>query len=291
MNLSAISKASKAIFASALALSAGAFAAVEGEPGIGLPRDVSVDGHRIDSLMNWTHLFNIILFVIMCIWMVWAAVKHNRSHSADYDHGDSKRSTVVALSLSAFIFFVVDGNLFVQTMIGLSDAFWNFEIPQKDPNTVKIEINAHQWAWDARYAGKDGEFNTPDDVVTWNEVKIPAGAPVTLQLTSTDVIHSFWVPNFRVKMDAVPGQVNRFWFRSRPEIRGDYDIACTQHCGTHHYKMKAMISVLEPAEFNRWLAEASLNGERSFDPADKDAHWGWKWKEKDQEKQEVAATP
>jgi cytochrome c oxidase subunit II len=284
-----LSRTSKAIFASSLGLCASAFAAVEGEPGFGLPRDISVDGHRIDSLMNWTHIFNIILFVIMCVWMVYAAVKHNRSHTTDYDHGDSKRSTVVALSLSAFIFFVVDGNLFVQTMIGLSEAFWNFEIPQKDPNTVRLEINAHQWAWDARYAGTDGKFNTPDDVVTWNDVKIPAGTPVTIQLTSTDVIHSFWVPNFRVKMDAVPGQVNRFWFRSKPEARGDYDIACTQHCGTHHYKMKGMISVLDPAEYKRWLAEASLNGERSYDPADKDAHWGWEWKEKEQEKQEVAA--
>ncbi len=291
MNRNSLRSVFQCFFAGVLALSAPAFAVVEPESGIGLPRDVSFDGHRIDSLMNWTHLFNIILFVIMCIWMVWAAVKHNRKHSADYDHGDSKRSTVVALSLSAFIFFVVDGNLFVQTMIGLSEAFWNFEIPQKNPNTVRLEVNAHQWAWDVRYAGTDGKFNTPDDVVTWNDVKIPAGTPITLQLTSTDVIHSFWMPNFRVKMDAVPGQVNRFWFRSKDDARGEFDIACTQHCGTHHYKMRGVISVLAPEDYKRWLAEASINGERSFDPADKDAHWGWEWKEKAEEKAEVAARP
>src|SRR4051812_40513723 len=93
-------------------LSLVAHAAVQPEAGIGLPRDVSEHGHLIDSLMGSTHVFNIILFTIMCVWMGWACLKHNRSHEAEYDHGSSRRSMTVALSLSAFIFAVVDGNLF-----------------------------------------------------------------------------------------------------------------------------------------------------------------------------------
>jgi cytochrome c oxidase subunit II len=257
--------------------SAASWAEVKPEAGIGLPRDVSVDGARIDWLMNVTHVFNIILFVIMCAWIAIACFKHNRTHTAEYDLGSSKRSVTIAAIISATIFFVVDGNLFVSTIIDLNNAFWNFEKPANDPRTVRIEINAHQWAWDARYAGPDGKFNTEDDVVTWNDVKVPVGTPVYLQLASTDVIHSFYLPNLRVKSDAVPGQVNRMWFQAKEP--GEFDIGCAQHCGTHHYKMKGLLTVLPEDQFKTWLAEASINGKSSFDAEDKDAHWGWEWKE------------
>jgi hypothetical protein len=114
----------------AMAAATNAWADVQPEAGLGLPRDVSHDGERIDWLMNTTHVFNIILFTIMCVWMAYACLKHNKNHEADYDHGDSKRSVTVALALSAFIFAVVDGNLYINTIIGLDKAFWNFGIPK-----------------------------------------------------------------------------------------------------------------------------------------------------------------
>jgi cytochrome c oxidase subunit 2 len=265
----------RAAMGAVLGLSSIATAALEPEPGVGLPRDISLDGHRIDWLMNATHIFNIILFVIMCVWMGWACFKHNSKHEAEYDHGNGRRNVTVALSLSAFIFTVVDGNLFVNTVIGLNEAFWNFEIPQKNEKTVRIEVNAHQWAWDARYSGPDKAFATEDDVVTWNDFKVPVNTPVYLQLTSTDVIHSFSLPNFRVKMDAVPGQVNRMWFQATKT--GDYEIGCTQHCGTHHYKMRGILTVLSEEDYRKWEAESSTQNKLAFDPEDKTGNWGWKW--------------
>jgi cytochrome c oxidase subunit 2 len=258
-------------------LSRAAGAAVQPESGLGLPRDVSQNGHLVDWLMNITSVFNIILFTIMCVWMGWACFKHNRRHPAEYDHGNSKHSVTIALAISAFIFAVVDGNLFVNSINDLDKEYWNFEKVAANPKTLRLEINAHQWAWDARYAGPDGKFNTEDDIVTWNEIKIPVGVPIYVELTSTDVIHSFYLPNFRTKMDAVPGQVNRFWFQAKEG--GDFDIGCAQHCGTHHYKMKALLSVVSPEEFSAWHAEASATAKRAFDPEDKVAHWGWDWKE------------
>jgi cytochrome c oxidase subunit II len=263
--------------AGAMVLPSLALAAVQPEAGIGLPRDVSVDGYRIDWLMNVTHVFNIILFAIMCVWIAWACLKHNRNHVADYDHGSSKRSVTVALALSAFIFAVVDGNLFVNTIIDLDEAFWNFKKPAENPDTVRIQINAHQWAWDARYAGEDKQFGTEDDVVTWNDVKIPVGTPVYMQFASVDVIHSFYLPNFRVKMDAVPGQINRMWFQAKET--GEFDIGCAQHCGTHHYKMKGLLTVLPDDAYRAWEKEASINSKRSYDPEDKEAQWAWTWKD------------
>ncbi len=266
----------------ALLASSAALAEVQPEKGLGLPRDVSLHGHLIDSLMNSTHVFNIILFTIMCVWMAWAALKHNHTHEAEYDHGNSRRSVTIALALSAFVFAVVDGNLFINTVIGLDQAFWNWKIPNENPKTVRIEINAHQWSWDGRYAGTDKTFGTnakasDDDVLTWNDFKVPVNTPIYLQLTSTDVIHAFYLPNFRVKMDAVPGQVNRMWFQAT-EV-GEFEIGCAQHCGTHHYKMKAKLTVLSDEDYRKWEQEASINGKRAYDPEDVGAHWGWDWKE------------
>jgi cytochrome c oxidase subunit 2 len=253
-----------------------AMAAVQPEAGIGLPRDVSADGHRIDWLIHVTGLFVAILFVIMVVWMVLAAVRFGPSHQAEYDHGSSRHHVITALAISSVIFFVVDGNLFVNAIGDLSSAFWNFEGAEANPAVVKIEINAHQWAWDARYAGPDGKFNTDDDVVTLNDIRVPIDTPVVLQLASVDVIHSFYLPNFRIKTDAVPGMINRMLFEAKQT--GEFDIACAQHCGTNHYKMKGQLTVLSKADYETWLRQTSGENKRGYDPDDKDAHWGWEWK-------------
>jgi cytochrome c oxidase subunit 2 len=251
-------------------------AAPQPESGWGLPRDISQEGHRIDWLIQITGIFTAILFVIMCVWMVVAVVKHNKNHEAEYDHGNARHQVRFAAALSALIFFVVDGNLWVNSTLDVNSVFWNFEKAESTPNAVRIEINAHQWAWDARYAGADGKFNTADDIVTLNDIRIPVNTPVIFQIASTDVIHSFWVPNLRIKQDAMPGMINKMWFVAKET--GQVDIACTQHCGTNHYKMKGTLTVLSPEDYAKWAAEGSANGVRGYNPDDKDSHWGWDWR-------------
>ena len=253
-----------------------ALAAPQRESGLGLPHDASADGHRIDWLIQVTMVFVVILFVIMCIWMLTAVLKHNEKHEAEYDHGDSAKQVRFAATLSALIFFVVDGNLWINSTIDVNAAFWNFGGAESAQNAVRIEINAHQWAWDARYPGPDRKFNTADDIVTLNDVKVPVGAPIILELASADVIHSFYLPNFRIKQDAMPGMINKMLFQAKEA--GQFDIGCAQHCGTNHYKMKGLLTVLPADEYARWEAEASANGTRAFDANDEGAHWGWDWK-------------
>ena len=113
--------------------------------------------------------------------------------------------------------------------------------------------------------------------MTWNDFKIPVNTPIHLQLASADVIHSFYLPNFRMKMDAVPGQINQFWFQAKET--GQFEIGCAQHCGTHHYKMKGILTVLPEDEYRKWEQEASINGKRAHDPEDVASNWGWDWKE------------
>jgi cytochrome c oxidase subunit 2 len=257
------------------------------EPGAGsLPRDASTHGHHIDWLLQITGVFVAILFVITCIWILIAAVKHGRKHTAEYDHGDAKASIRFALILSALIFFVVDGNLWVDSTLDVNKIFWNFAHADKQPDVVKIEVNAHQWAWDFRYPGGDGKFGTreklqdgEDDLVLLNELVVPVDTPISIQLASVDVIHSFYLPNMRVKMDAVPGMINRLWFQ--PKVVGEYDIACAQHCGPAHYKMKALLRVLPKAEYAAWKKDADLMAPRYFNKDDLTAHWGWDWREAD----------
>src|SRR6185295_17520617 len=128
------------------------------EAGIGLPRDVSAEGHRIDWLIKVTMGFVVILFVIMCVWMLVACLKHREGlHAAEYDHGNARHQVRFAAGLSALIFFVVDGNLWFNSTTDVNQVFWNFDKAEQTQGAVRIEINAHQWAWDARYAGPDGK--------------------------------------------------------------------------------------------------------------------------------------
>ena len=100
--------------------------------------------------------------------------------------------------------------------------------------------------------------------------------PISLQLASPDVIHSFYLPNLRVKQDAMPGMINRAWFQAKET--GDFDIACAQHCGTHHYKMKGTLMIQSRDAFEAWYRESSAAAALAFNPADIDSLWGWEWK-------------
>ncbi len=263
--------------ASLLAVFAGlAFAGTARAAGLSMPRDVSTYGESITWLIDITNVFCGILFVIMLVWMGIAFFKHGRSHKAEYDHGDAKKQIQKAALLSAAIFFVVDGNLWVNSTKDVNGIFWNWEKPLQDPNHVKIEIQARQWIWQARYAGPDGVFNTADDALSDNDIRVPVDTPVILQLASPDVIHTFSLMNFRIKQDATPGMINNMWFQGKE--KGKFEITCFQHCGVNHYKMRGILTVTSREEFDKWIALKVRDGQSVWDDKDTEAHWGWSWK-------------
>jgi cytochrome c oxidase subunit 2 len=109
-------------------------------------------------------------------------------------------------------------------------------------DAMRVKVTARQWSWLFEYGnGK----KSPDLVV-------PQGGAVSLEMTSTDVIHSFFAPAYRVKQDVLPGITTRVWFRAA-EL-GSTDILCTQYCGLQHSKMLSRVVVVPPAEFDDWLA-------------------------------------
>ena len=143
-------------------------------------------------------------------------------------------------------------------------------------DAMTIEITGQQFAWNVRYPGPDGRLGrtdnaqatqenpiglvaddpaSKDDVLLLNSLYLPQGRPVRLNIRSMDVIHSFFVPNFRVKQDAMPGMTIETWFT--PTQAGEYDLACAEHCGLGHYRMRGRVFVVAAADFDRALAEAA----------------------------------
>lgn len=109
---------------------------------------------------------------------------------------------------------------------------------------VTIEVIGHQWWWEVHYPEQS--------LITANEITIPVGQPVRINLTSADVIHSFWVPQLHGKLDLIPGRTNTFWLEA--ERTGEYWGLCAEFCGTQHAKMRFLVVAVAPAEFAAWLA-------------------------------------
>lgn len=258
-----------------LALAGDAAAAPSPEGGYGLPRNASVDGERVDWLIRFTVVASAVIFVLVGAMLLYSLVRHGRRHAAVYSPG-SRWSIGLVVGFVGLVAVVVDGTLFVHSLVDMNRYFWNFAAVDARPDVVRIEVQAHQWAWQARYPGPDARFGTPDDVVTLNDVRVPAGAPVLLQLASRDVIHSFSLAHFRVKQDAVPGEITRLTFEARTP--GEYEIACAEHCGPNHYKMRGVLTVLPPERWREWLALVEADARRAYDPEDAEAHWGWDWR-------------
>jgi cytochrome c oxidase subunit 2 len=238
------------------------------------PLDASFDGFRNDALFNITTLMVSVLFVIVTGILVWAIVMHREGrNAARYEHGIGRRHLAFTALITAVIFFGVDGTLLVDSYLDLDQVLWKF--PRADEHPLEIEVWAQQWAWNVRYAGADGRFGTPDDIVTLNDLHVPVGRPVVIHLRSKDVVHSFWAPSFRIKQDAVPGIETRVWFNAKRP--GQYEVGCAQHCGVSHYKMRGLITVESVDAFDAWSRAQSELAKQKYDDDDSDAHWGWPW--------------
>jgi len=242
----------------------------------GLPHDASLDGFRIDRLIALGAAVQIPIVIILTLWLIASSVLWGRRHPAVSDRGSLRHRAPLVLSLLVLVLLAaLDAVSWVQSNRDLDQHFWNFGAAEGDPRTVRLEVNAHQWAWAARYAGPDGRFNTGDDAVTLDDLRVPVDTPILIELTSTDVIHDFYLPNFRLKQDVIPGRVTRVLFTATET--GEFEIACSQHCGVNHYKMRGLLRVLSQEDYRRWLQLASANSQASYDPADSAAHWGWDW--------------
>ncbi len=126
--------------------------------------------------------------------------------------------------------------------------------PQED-NLIEIDIISQQWAWTFRHPGPDNILGNEDDIRTVDELHVEENRLVHFNLKSTDVLHDFSVPAFRLKQDAIPGRIIKGWFK--PTKVGDFDIQCAEMCGIGHGIMGAQIHVQTKAEHASWIKKRS----------------------------------
>ena len=131
--------------------------------------------------------------------------------------------------------------LFIVMFVWAADIYYVHAAPPAD--ATEVYVVGKQWMWKLEHAGGQREID---------ELHVPSGRPVKLIMTSQDVIHSFFMPVFRIKQDVLPGRYTILWFTATKA--GDYHVFCTQYCGTDHARMIGHVVVMEPAAFERWLA-------------------------------------
>ena len=243
--------------------------------GLSAPEDISTNGHLIDWLFRYTTFMNIFFISLVCIGLfgfsfLYAAKRHPKPY---YTYGNKKVHILVATIIGAFVFLGIDLNITRMSNNDYLNVFTNW--PDETEDKVKIQVMGQQWMWNFRYAGKDGVFNTQDDILTMNDLRLPVGKKIVFQVTSKDVIHSFFLPNARLKVDAIPGRITRLWVEFTKA--GKYDIACAEMCGTYHYKMGANLTTYSQEEYERWREEAENRALVVNDPERNEMYWGWAW--------------
>ena len=140
------------------------------------PEDISVDGHLITWLFNYTTYMNIFFFALVCAGLFGFSYLYSakRHPVAEYTYGNKKSHIIIATVIGAAVFFAIDSFISAKSSYDYTENFINW--PEEDKEDVqRVEVLAQQWMWNFRYAGKDGVFNTEDDVITANDLRLPVG--------------------------------------------------------------------------------------------------------------------
>ena len=251
---------------------------------LGLPPLASTHGAQIDNMIGWVHIFMLILFVGWGSFFIYCLLRFRRSRQPVADYTGVK---------SHFSSYLEGGVALVEAilLIGFAIPLWAARVDKRpaEDQALLVQVTGEQFAWNIHYAGPDGKFgrtdiskidvqsnplgldrddpNGKDDVTTVNQLYLPVNKAIIVKLRSKDVIHSFGVPEFRVKQDAIPGLTIPIWFipnvttaemRTRSgNAEFQYEIACAQLCGLGHAKMRGFVTVQSAEEFQKWLEEKS----------------------------------
>lgn len=216
------------------------------------PEDISDHGYVIDNLFNTIMYLTGFIFIatgLALFWFLWKFDASKNTAPVQFTHGSHTLEIVWSILPAATLLFIA-----IYQMDAWADA--KLKRPTQENGAIKAplaEVTGRQFEWRIRYPGEDGVIGTSDDIHTVNELHVPVGEEVVLQIKSMDVLHSFFLPNVRLKHDVVPGMKQFVWFR--PLKTGEYDIVCAELCGWGHYKMKGRMTVETEDDFNKWLAE------------------------------------
>jgi cytochrome c oxidase subunit 2 len=236
------------------------------------PRNISVDGDRIDNLVIFAFWVTGSFFAIVVVALILFPILYRSrpGHKAFYTHGTGLIERIITFALAATVFGVIDLNVIHRSNEDYEILYGKqFDRAQ----CLRVEVQGRQFEWRVRYSNDNKTFGTPMDITTLNQLHIPVNRPVFVQVTSGDVIHSFYLPNLRIRQDAMPGLVTQVAFEAKE--KGQYTLACSELCGLGHYRMKGYLTVEDEVDFEKFLADSAKD--RDPDPAN---NWGWGWEER-----------
>jgi len=220
----------------------------------------------LDQIFNAILIVTAIAFVAVHLFMSIALMR--------YGARGTERAAQWHEHLGAELTWTIVPAIGVIVLGVIAEIVWAHTYSSPPAGAQHVEVVARQFQWYIRYPGPDGTFartdpkflspgnplgvdpkdpSTKENVIAVNDLHLIVHRPVAVRLTSVDVIHSFFLPNFRVKQDAVPGRSVEVWFT--PTKAGTYQIACAQLCGVGHYTMRGNVTVESRAAFNAWLTK------------------------------------
>jgi cytochrome c oxidase subunit 2 len=205
-----------------------------------MPVNASAQATEIDWMWNLEVIAMSFLFALIVVPMAYSLVVFRRRKGDTTDAEHMEGNTKLEIAWTIIPLFVVMAYAYIGA-VNLA------ETRRADPQAMVVQVTGLQWSWTFEYPPVDGV------AVVSDELHLPVGKQVLLQMTSNDVIHSFWVPEFRVKQDLVPGRITEL--RVTPTLEGNYKVRCAELCGTSHYSMEKPVVISSQGEFDAWMAE------------------------------------
>lgn len=268
---------------------------------LGLPINMSIDGPAIDEVIILTHWLMLILFVGWGAFFIMSLIKFRSSKNAHADHDGVKTHISSVLEVVVAVIEII-------LLVGFALPIWASridDVPEANSGAVHAQVIAQQFAWNIHYPGDDGIFGQTlpglvdevenpigldrstdggaDDFVTINQLHIPVNTRIRLDLTTKDVIHSFSLPELRVKQDAIPGMKIPVHFEATmtsdeflaemvgtPREGKGLEISCAQLCGLGHYRMRGFLTIHDDQGYADWIEEQKAYIEEESDDDD----WG-----------------
>jgi cytochrome c oxidase subunit 2 len=201
-----------------------------------IPDQASTNAGRVDAVMLFELGVLIVFTLLIFLLIVGLAIRYRRGNPVDRSHPPEHGKAMEALWIGVPL--VISMGMFVWG----TAVFYDLYRPPADASLIYVV--GKQWMWYLQH---------PEGRREINELHLPVGRAVRLRMTSQDVLHSFYVPAFRIKQDVLPGRYTEMWFR--PTRPGRYRLFCAEYCGTNHSTMGGWVEVMEPADYERWLAE------------------------------------
>lgn len=203
----------------------------------------SPQSHMVDRLWDAMYIVSVVVFLLVVGALLWAALRPRDPAEVPNDPSRARRMRTAVLLATGLTIITLFGFLIFDIAVGRAIT----TNPGKD--AVQIRVTGHQWWWEVQYRD-----SLPQNwITTANEIHVPMGRPVVIELRSSDVIHSFWPPNLTPKRDLIPGNENSIWFKA--ESAGVYRGQCAEYCGHQHAKMGFLVVAEPPDQFARWVAQ------------------------------------